>query len=106
MRHPIDYTFPNGEKTTLYPIGYLAVELGRDTSTIRKWEVGDVIPASIFRHKGRRMYTQEMIDLIVKYAEKYKIVQGRSVKNSNFSRYVHIEMNKLFEEYKEKMKKE
>ena len=101
-----DHTLPNGESVTLYPISYLAVRLGRDTQTIRKWEVGGVLPESMFRDKNKnRLYSEEQIDAITKIAEKCKISQGRRLANTNFSRYCHEELNAIKERYLKKKEK-
>ena len=73
----IPYTSPiTGRSTTLYNIGVVAEAIGRTSQTIRKWEVGGVIPPTPFRQKGKRLYSKEHIDVIVKCAEQAKIMQG------------------------------
>ena len=92
---------PNGEIVEMFYIGSLASALGRDPNTVRRWEIGDIIPDSCFRDKfGRRLYTQEQIDVIVKCAERAKVKQGASIANTSFSLWCHRELAKLQETYK------
>lgn len=75
----------NGEEVTLYPIAYLGIRLGRSASTIRRWEIGGIIPKTPFKDTlGRRMYTKEQIDAIVKAAEEAVIKPGLSLCNTRF----------------------
>ena len=93
---------PNGSSITLYYIGALASALGRTTNAIRKWEVAGVIPDSCFRDEnGRRLYSQEQIDAVVRCAEKAHIKQGQSIANTSFSKWVHQELALIKEKYKE-----
>ena len=96
----------NGEKEELFYIGELANSLGRTTQTVRKWEIGGIIPKTIFKDKSsRRMYTQGQIDIIVQIAEDCSIMQGQSIGNTLFSARVHkalAEYNKRY--FKEEKK--
>lgn len=90
----------NGQEIKLFYMSKLAFALGRTPQTIRKWEISNVLPKSIFKDKmGRRMYTQEQIDLIVAIAEQTQIKQGLSIANTSFSAKVHRELNKLNKKY-------
>ncbi len=89
----------NGQKLELHYINSLAYALGRSTQTIRKWEIAGVIPNTCFKDKvGRRMYTQDQIDIVVEIAEKCQIKQGLSIANTSFSAKVH----KALEEHNKK----
>ena len=89
----IPYTSPiTGYETTLYNIGVVAESIGRTSQTVRKWEVGGVIPPTPFKQKGKRLYSKEHIDAIVKCAEESKIMQGSNISQTAFS-------NKLYEEF-------
>lgn len=80
----------NGKEIELFYISTLAYALGRSEQTIRKWEISGVLPNSCFRdNHGRRMYTQEQIDIIVSIAEECRIKQGASIANTSFSVKVH-----------------
>lgn len=97
-------TLPNGEELELFYIGTLATALGRTTNAIRKWEIAGVIPDPCFRDEnGRRLYTQEQIDAIVRCAERAKIKQGLSIADTSFSTWVHKELAELREKYSKEM---
>lgn len=92
----IPYTSPvTGRKTTLYNIGVVAEAIGRTSQTIRKWEVGGVIPPTPFKQKGKRLYSKEHIDVIVKCAESSRIMQGSQVSQTAFSKKLYREFQKV-----------
>ena len=95
----IEYISPTGVHTKLYNIQVLADELGRTPQTVRKWEIGGIIPPTPFTIKGRRFYSEEHIQAIVDSAEKSKIKPGKSLGNTQFSNRCYKEferLNKLF----------
>ena len=95
----IPYTTPTGIKTTLHSMGVLAERLGRTPQTIRKWEIGGIIPPTPFKIKGNRYYSDEHIEAIVSSAEKSKIKVGKAIGNTQFSNRCYREferLNKLF----------
>lgn len=93
-------TTPSGEELELYYIGTLAYELGRTPNTIRKWEIGGIIPDPCFRDtRDRRLYSREQINIIVACAEKAGIKQGKSISNTTFSQKVHEQLAKVQERY-------
>lgn len=92
----IPYTSPTGIKTYLYNIGTLAEELGRTVQTVRKWEIGGVIPPTPFKQNGRRLYSREHMDAIIMSAEKAKIRQGSSsTHHTCFSKLVFKEFQRI-----------
>lgn len=92
----IPYTSPiTGRKTVLYNIGVVAEAIGRTSQTIRKWEVGGVIPPTPFKQKGKRLYSKEHIDCIVRCAESSKIMQGSQVSQTSFSQKLYKEFQKV-----------
>ena len=92
----IPYTSPvTGRKTTLYNIGVVAEAIGRTSQTIRKWEVGGVIPPTPFKQKGKRLYSKEHIDAIVMCADKSRLKQGSGVSKTTFSEKLYIEFQKV-----------
>ena len=91
----VPYTSPTGYKTTLYNIGVVAEAIGRTSQTIRKWEVGGVIPKTPFKQDGKRLYCKEHIDAIVECAEKAKIVQGSKVKYTSFTKKLYKEFQRI-----------
>ena len=96
-----NFKLPNGQVIELFYIGTLANALGGTTNTIRKWEIAGVIPDPCFQDaNGRRLYSQEQIDAIVRCAEKAKIKQGLSIANTSFSQWCHKELDALKEKYK------
>ena len=95
-----EFKLPNGQTIELFYIGALASALGRSTNAIRKWEIAGVIPDPCFKdEQGRRLYSQEQIDVIVQCAERAKIKQGLSIANTSFSTWVHKELAILRDKY-------
>lgn len=95
------FKLPNGENIELFYIGALANALGRSTNTIRKWEIGGIIPDPCFKDSlGRRLYSQEQIDTIVRCAEKSKIRQGASIAKTSFTQRCYRELEQLKKKYK------
>ena len=100
---PWDKTIPyenpkTGYKTTLYNIAVAGRMIGRSTQTITKWEISGAIPVTPFRVKGRRMYCEEQINILVECAYEAKISQGRKIAQTNFSSQVQKKWNELFKE--------
>ena len=95
----VPYTSPTGVKTVLYSIKTLAERLGRTTQTVRKWEIGGIIPPTPFKIGNDRYYSEEHIRAIVNSAEKSKIKAGKQLSNTQFSSRCYRdfeELNKLF----------
>lgn len=98
-----EFKLPNGEVIDLYYIGTLANALGRTPNTIRKWEIAGVIPDPCFQDAhGRRLYSEEQVNAIVKCAERAKIKQGMSIANTSFSQWCYKELEALKNKYKSK----
>jgi hypothetical protein len=98
------FTFPDGEVIDLFYIGELAHRLGRETKTIRSWEISGVIPKTIFKdNSGNRMYSQEQIDTIVSCAEEAQIKQGSKLTHSAFANNVYKQLEVLTESYLNKI---
>lgn len=96
----IPYTSPiTGKETTLYNIATVAAALGRSAQTVRKWEVGGIIPPTPFKQNGRRLYSKEHIDVLVNSAERAKLKNGIAIAHTNFSKWVYKgfqEVNDMF----------
>lgn len=96
----IHYVSPKtGKETTLYSIGVLAEALGRTPQTIRKWEIGGIIPMTPFKKGNKRFYSSEHIDVIVRCAERAKIKVGTNINNTTFVKRVYEEfqaVNEMF----------
>lgn len=89
-----------GAQYKLYYIGVLAKRLDRTPTTVRDWERKGIIPKSEFTDKfGKRLYTEEQIEAIVKCAKKDKISIGRSFALTNFSVHCHRQFEILHEKY-------
>jgi hypothetical protein len=72
----------NGVESAFYTIGEVAFKLGRQSQTVRKWETTGIIPTSGIRNQaGRRLYSQEMLDVLIAAAKKYDIRQGYEIQN-------------------------
>lgn len=93
----IEYTSPTGKETTLYSIGVLANALGRTTQTVRKWEIGGIIPPTPFKVQGHRFYSKEHIEKILESAEKSHIKQGKRVANTKFSERLYKDFDELYD---------
>lgn len=91
----------NGKEVELFTIGELADRLDRQRQTIRKWEREGIIPAATFRSKaGRRLYTSEQINAIIKVVEKYDLKQGMAIP-PEFKREVKEEFDKATKKFLE-----
>jgi len=83
----------------VYPVSFLAQQMGRSTDTIRLWERDGVIPSSYIRaQNGWRYYTRAEIDILVRVAGEEGIRQGRSHKYTNFSKRVTEELDNYWEQ--------
>jgi DNA-binding transcriptional MerR regulator len=97
---PIHYKLPTGEVVDLFSVGVLAQKLGREPQVIKKWEMSGALPKTPFKTKSRfRLYTQDQIDLIVKYAEVFNVRNGVSIKASGFTNAVKNGYISLFASY-------
>jgi|SRR3712207_5172857 len=99
LRADKGYTYKvHGKEITLYSIATLAQRLSkvlkepRTTQTIRKWEAKKVIPPAKFRVHGKRLYTEEQINIICSIAKEEKLVQGVPIASSKFSQRVWAEL--------------
>jgi hypothetical protein len=92
----VSYTSPvTGRKTYLYNIGVLAQALGRTPQTIRRWEVAGVIPETPFKMNGKRLYSTEHINAIVKCAESSHITMGSPISQTAFTKKVYREFQRV-----------
>lgn len=91
----------NGMTVEVYSINVLASELGRTAQTVRKWEIAGILPKALFKDQktGKRFYSREQIDTIVKCAEESNIRQGYSVSNTSFPNRVHTALKILNQKY-------
>lgn len=91
----VPYVSPTGIKTTLYSIGTVADALGRTRQTIRKWEVGGIIPPTPFKINGNRMYSTEHIDVLVECAENAHLKNGSPISQTTFTKDAYEGFEKL-----------
>jgi len=76
-----EYEIDKIGKIILFPISKISQALTdagypRDTQTIRKWEGAGILPKTPFRHGGKRLYSQEHVDIIVKAVVECNLTQG------------------------------
>lgn len=95
------YTFPNtGRKLELFYLGVLSKAIKRDPHTVRDWERKGVLPDCMFRDKsGKRLYSQDQIDIIARLIQEEGIRQGQGIAKTNFIKKVHAELDTLKQEY-------
>lgn len=103
----IHYKSPvTGKETDLWHIGTLAVAIGRQSSTIRKWEMAGFIPPTPFRTpNGARLYTTEHVDVFVQCCMLYKVAQGRKMPLA-FRRRIKEEFKRINEKYLKPIREE
>jgi hypothetical protein len=83
---PLTYMV-NGEKQEFFIIGHLAKALGYSVQSIRAWEDKGLLPRSPFRSprtrkpvaggrsdKGKRLWTREQVEGIVRIAQQHKVI--------------------------------
>src|SRR3954469_17805478 len=81
------YYMVNGEKQEFFIIGHLAKALGYSVQSIRAWEDKGLLPRSPFRSprtrgpvaggrsdKGKRLWTREQVEGIVRIAKAHKVI--------------------------------
>lgn len=91
----------NGQKVILYTIGELAKALGKSPVTIRMWESKGWIPKTSYRTsppkveqlpgrapKGRRLYSQEQLDILLDGMERYGISEHFTGDWEGFRQYI------------------
>ena len=94
----IHYKSPiTGRETTLYNIATVAEALGRTSQTVRKWEIGGIIPKTPFKSNKQRLYAEEHIDALIRCAEKVHLMQGSKGSRGRFSKYAFEEFQKVNE---------
>lgn len=101
--------FPDGQKVELYSIGVIADVLVRDWREIRDWEYRGLIPLSPFCDAfGRRLYTKDMIRVIVRCAEEYKVpIKGKGahhpLKQQGFFIQLAVRLERLYRLYEARL---
>jgi len=80
----------------VFSIAYLAAQLHRRPSAIKKWEWQKRIPKPILRTlDGRRWYTQEEVDIYRAIVEEENVRAGQSFAKTKFCERIFGEINIL-----------
>ena len=103
---PVYYKI-NGEKREFFTISHLAAALGYSVQSIRAWEAQTLLPRSGIRgprtvrpvaagrsDKGKRLWTREQIEGILRLAREHKVIVNREPPTPAFYR----DVARLFEE--------
>lgn len=93
-----------GREYVLYPITRLSKALEqagypRSAQSIRLWERNNVTPPSFFKIGGKRLYTQEEIDIFTSVAQECDIRQGVSIEMTGFPERIYEELEALHAKY-------
>lgn len=94
--HPRVYTV-RGKTVEFFPIGALAKALGRQVSTVRRWEQDGILPVSLWRSpstdvRGRqRLYSRAIVEAMVQIAQEEGVLNphGRNIHKTNFRARVY-----------------
>jgi hypothetical protein len=97
-----------GEKREFYFIGALAKALGYSVQSIRAWEAAGLMPNTPFRSprtrkpvaggrsdKGKRLWTREQIEGILRLAKKHRVVLNKQPPTPAFAADVAKLFNQL-----------
>lgn len=104
---PVRYMV-NGEVREFYTISHLAAALGYSVQSIRAWEDKGALPRSPFRSprtakpvaggrsdKGKRLWTREQIEGIVRLARRHKVILNKRPPTPAFARDVKVLFQQL-----------
>lgn len=88
----------DGQAVEFFPISAVAKALGYSQNSIRLWETQGLLPKSPYRSqpprskpgakhptKGRRLWTREQIECILRLAEKHKVILNRQPPTRSFA---------------------
>lgn len=96
---PLKYMM-GGEQREFFTIGHLAKALGYSVQSIRAWENKGLMPKSPFRSpkpvremlpgrtKGKRLWTREQIEGILRIAGEEKVILNKEPPNRQFAKRV------------------
>jgi hypothetical protein len=98
----------NGEVREFFTISHLAAALGYSVQSIRAWEDKGALPRSPFRsprtakpvaggrsNKGKRLWTREQIEGIVRLARRHKVILNKRPPTQAFARDVKVLFDQL-----------
>jgi hypothetical protein len=104
---PVKYMI-NGEVREFFTISHLAAALGYSVQSIRAWEDKGALPRSPFRsprtakpvaggrsNKGKRLWTREQIEGIVRLARRHKVILNKRPPTQAFARDVKVLFDQL-----------
>lgn len=104
------YYVVRGRKQEFFTISNLAQALGYSVQSIRAWEAQGLLPKSPYRsprtrrpvaggrsNKGRRLWTREQIEAILKAAKKHKVILNREPPNQAFYSTVQAAFDRISE---------
>lgn len=95
-RAKVKFVSVGGAKFELHTIGYVAQKVGRSTLTLRRWERLSIIPSPVFKSKtGRRLYTNEEIDLLGRLIEELGLRRGLNILETRFHELVTTGFNRI-----------
>jgi hypothetical protein len=76
----------------MYSTGALAHSLSRSSQTVRLWEKNGVLPTAMYRDdRGRRMYTQDQVEMVVGVFEKFAGENAFAWKDSGIPEMIKTE---------------
>jgi hypothetical protein len=89
----------NGERQEFFVISHVAKALGYSVQSIRAWEDKGVMPRTPYRsprtrgmiaggrsNKGRRLWTREQIEGLLRLAEKHRVILNKKPPTMDFAR--------------------
>lgn len=98
----------DGKPQEFFIIGHLAKALGYSVQSIRAWEDKGLLPRSPYRsprtkkpvaggrsNKGKRLWTREQIEGIVRLANKHKVILNKQPPTAAFAKDVAALFNSL-----------
>lgn len=100
FKGPVKVKVPSGEVVNCYYLYELAERLGRQSQTVRKWEIAGTIPQSGFCDKFNcRLYSEEQMQIIIEEAERAHLRPGRHPAHTTFAMHVSRRMKELSDRY-------
>jgi hypothetical protein len=107
--NPMRYKLPGSDEVReFYTISHLAKALDYSIQSIRAWEDRGLLPRSGIRsprtrgkaqaagsHKGKRLWTREQIEGILRLARRHKVIVNRRPPTAAFARDVSVLFQQL-----------
>lgn len=102
------YYLVKGEKIEFFVISHLSKALGYSAKSIRLWETKGLLPQSPYRapkskapmaagrsSKGRRLWTREQIEGILRLARRHNVILNRKPPTAAFARDVKVLFDRI-----------